>query len=248
MISLLYLRDEDKYLPPLITLCGVDGVGKTTQVKLLTEYFTSKGVKVKFVWVRNPHAIAFIVWKIFSKFGFKRPPLKRTLDKKIWIILEFTSILFKVIIGTYLPLVLGYKLIGERHIVDSIVSIAHYFLRDPSFINGKMARILLNLIPKNSLIIYLDADEKEVAERRIRRKSTWDRHLLHCSRKRFFLILHGIKMQRILYRSLIRVINDSKVFTNKGIHAYTINTTSKNIREAFNCVLDCIERYIEERA
>lgn len=243
-----YSSSKDKYLPPLITFCGVDGVGKTTQVKLLTEYLTSKGVKVKFVWVRNPHAIAFIVWKIFSKFGFKRPPFKRTLDKKIWIVLEFTSILFKVIIDTYLPLVLGYKLIGERHIVDSIVSIAHYFLGDPSFINSKTARILLSLIPRNSLIIYLDADEKEVTKRRIRRKSTWDYLLLHCSQKRFFLVLRGIKMQRILYRSLIRIINDSIVFANKGIRAYSINTTSKDVGETFNCVLNCIERYIEKRA
>jgi len=60
---------------------------------------------------------------------------------------------------------MGRVVIAERYLIDSIVSIA-YSLNDPNFTSSFIAKTMLCLIPKNSILIHLDSDYEEIERRR----------------------------------------------------------------------------------
>jgi KaiC/GvpD/RAD55 family RecA-like ATPase len=79
--------------------------------------------------------------------------------------MEFISIIPKIFIEIYLPLLIGEIIVTERYLIDSVVSIA-YALDDDKFDSRFVAKMLLRLIPKNSVLIHLDSDYETVRKRR----------------------------------------------------------------------------------
>jgi thymidylate kinase len=60
---------------------------------------------------------------------------------------------------------MGNVVIAERYLPDSIVSIA-YTLNNPDFDSCFVSKTMLRLIPRNSILIYLDSSYEEVKKRR----------------------------------------------------------------------------------
>ena len=51
----------------LISIYGLDGAGKTTQVNLLAKELRKLGFKTKIVWIKSSHTLAFLLIKLFEK-------------------------------------------------------------------------------------------------------------------------------------------------------------------------------------
>jgi len=85
--------------------------------------------------------------------------------KRPWKILELTSLLPAVIYRVLLPLLLGYVVICDRYVVDTLVTLS-YFLKEPKLVSGTSAKLLVKLIPKNSLLIHLNADTDIILQRK----------------------------------------------------------------------------------
>jgi len=83
----------------------------------------------------------------------------------VWPYLEFASLLPLVLRRVFLPLSLGYSVVAERYVVDSVVTIA-YIVGDPTFVESKLARIMLRLIPPGTVLVYLRADYATILRRR----------------------------------------------------------------------------------
>jgi len=88
------------------------------------------------------------------------PPLRA-----LWAWIEFLSVLPLVLVRVYLPLMLGYVVIAERYVFDSVVAIS-YILGDNGFTHSWRARTLLRMIPKDALLVYLRSDYQCILLRR----------------------------------------------------------------------------------
>lgn len=161
----------------LIHFFGPDGAGKTTQVNLLIDFLGKKGIPARKIWMRSPHTGAYILWKFFDKIGFYRimwnvfdigikiPAVDRDPKlKTFWCVLEFFSVLPHILRANYL-MSRGYVLVAERYILDTIVTVA-FFVNDINFLKTKLARILMRLIPKGTVLIFIDASFEAILKRR----------------------------------------------------------------------------------
>ena len=165
-------------VPRLIAFFGPDGTGKSTHAEILVNHFKSHKNKVRKVWIRAPHTLAYLFSRFFVKIGFYRivsnsfgrqvkiPAVHTSRSFRLfWPMIELVSVLPLVLFRVYIPLFLGYTLVAERYLVDTVVTIA-YFINDPSFLQGHTAKLLLCFIPKNTVFIHLDSDYSTIMERR----------------------------------------------------------------------------------
>jgi len=167
-----------------VAFFGPDGAGKTTHVDLLLTFYREKGMKARKAWIRANHTLAFVVSRFFVRLGYYRVapnPMRRPLAdpawgrafvatllppiRRVWPLIEFMSVLPLVILRVLLPLHLGYAVVAERYVIDSVVAIA-YITGDPTFPRRSLGRALLRLIPRNSVMIYLRASYATILERR----------------------------------------------------------------------------------
>jgi thymidylate kinase len=163
---------------PMIHFFGPDGAGKTTQVARLAAYLESVGIPTYKTWVRSPHTLAYVAMVSLYRLGlrhplynpagqeFSRPRIdgNRTVQT-LWIALELLSVAPVVVREAIIPRLRGRTLVAERYLLDSVATIA-YFLQDETFIDSWPARLLYRLVPRNTLLVYLDADYANVLDRR----------------------------------------------------------------------------------
>jgi hypothetical protein len=124
------------------------GSGKSTQARLLAAYLASRGFKVKVVWVKSFHTLAYVLSRLYQKLSPRsvelnmyghiiriKPLCQGKLRRPIWAWIEFISIAPKIFIEVYLPSLVGKTIVAERYLIDSVVSIA-YALDDDKFDSG----------------------------------------------------------------------------------------------------------------
>jgi len=93
------------------------------------------------------------------------PILRNRFSKFLWSIAELAGIVPVVLLQVYLPLLLGFTVVAERYVVDSVASIA-YFLGDDRFDRTWQARLLLSLVPRKTLFVFIDAHYSTIVSRR----------------------------------------------------------------------------------
>lgn len=161
-----------------VSIFGPDGSGKSTQARILANYLSSRGFSVKIAWIRSYHTVACILSEFIARLSPHAVTLNTHGDvirlnrisagsagRLMWTLIEFASLLPLVIFRVYLPLSMGNVVIAERYLPDSIVSIA-YTLNNPDFDSCFVSKTMLRLIPRNSILIYLDSSYEEVKKRR----------------------------------------------------------------------------------
>lgn len=100
-----------------------------------------------------------------SPITMSPPRLKGRFSHFLWSVIELLGIVPVVIFQVHVPLFLGWVVVAERFVVDSIASIA-YFLGDPDFSNSWQASFLLGLVPKRTIFVFVDADYATILQRR----------------------------------------------------------------------------------
>lgn len=150
-------------IPRIIIFFGPDGSGKTTQAGLLSDQLKSRGFSVKQIWMRSLHTLAFLISRIAQQFlklndvyEFRS---KYVRHSNLWYLVEFVSIIPVILFRVYLPLLRGHIVVADRLVIDWIVSVA-YWTHNPPFINSHWADFALTLIPKDAIMIYIDAEYK----------------------------------------------------------------------------------------
>jgi len=232
--------------PHVIHFFGPDGAGKSTQADILVNMLSRQGFRVKKYWVRSPHTLAFVLWRIFVRIGFYRsipnpygvtvklPAVDRNpVLRYFWQIVEFISIV-PVIVRSYIYLLSGYRLIAERYILDAATTIA-YFINDIDFIRGRTSKLLFQLIPKSTAFVFLDSDYDAIY---IRRAPSIDpRKYSNEVRNNYSLTSKGsleppdfIEFQRKAYKILA-----------KSFDSLTIDTSELSIEETSHRILQYLE-------
>jgi len=169
--------NREQHYPRVVVFFGPDGAGKSTQAQLLIWYLKSRGYRTRIAWMRGRHSLAFILAQFFTRLGYyrvlKSPSgvIYRVFDphlmpklRRVWAFIEFASVLPWIIQRVYLPKVLGYTVVAERYVVDTVVYLSYWL--GPDFVRGFLTKVLLNFIPRGSLLIHVDAETKILLRRR----------------------------------------------------------------------------------
>jgi thymidylate kinase len=222
-------------LSKLIYFLGPEGVGKSTQITLLYKLLRDRGKKVKIAHVYSKHLwnyliIKFLFWVGRYKYehyydGTRFKDIDETLWLRIYKILLLSEILTTIILAfirVFIWLWLGYYVLAERYLIDTISFIVYQCLKTDQKFNTRSSDIisksltLLKFIPRKTLILILDAKYNTLLNRYRRRNTPLENEEY---------IVFQRKVGRILARYYI---------------FHYINTEGKSIAEVF----DEIKRYV----
>lgn len=173
--------------------------------------------------MRSPHTFAYLISCFLIKIGFYRIVFNPFGGKKklpavhinralrlFWSITEFAGVVPIILLRAHIPMKLGYAVIAERCLVDTIVNIA-YHIGDIGFLHGRMARVLIYLFPRKTLFIYFDSNYKTLVERRGKNVEAYSL----------------IKFQRDCYKLMEKMLNATRIDTSN----HDVNQTSNIIKE-----------------
>jgi dTMP kinase len=198
----------------VIAICGVDGSGKSTQVKLLEKYLSQKGFKVKRVWFRwvaflsYPFLalcrfLGYTRWRTVARSNVKYAERRFYLNKalaKVWPWLFAIDTFINFIFRIKFRKILGYVILCDRFIPDVLVDLMCE-TRDFRLPRRVVGRILLSLVPGDSKLVIVDVREKTAY-----------------TRKNDIPSLVYLKERRKLYLYLARVLNIPIVNGEMKIH------------------------------
>jgi thymidylate kinase len=157
----------------MIYFFGSDGTGKTTHADLISLHLRMKGFRTWRASLKQHHTLSYLFLKLLTHKEHEGQAINyygfySELSCKIktpWKILELVSLLPAVIYRVLLPLFLGYIVICDRYMLDTLVTLS-YFLKEPKMISGKLAKLLVKLIPQNSLLVYFETDTDIILKRK----------------------------------------------------------------------------------
>jgi len=208
-------------------ISGVDGSGKSTIAKMLTQYLTRRGFKVCYTWFRWRAFLLYALY-VYSRIRGLYRPVKRFDGSYIRIhFIEADQVLVKLYpyILT-LDLVLAYLLqrfmflvrrcdiiIYDRGPIDVLVDL--YYLKYR--VRQKLEKILMEFYVSFSLkiasnVIVLTAKESVIARR-----------------KRDLVGLTEIKTKNVLYIALSKILN-----------VCLFDTSFKAIKDTFKNIVACL--------
>jgi len=166
-------------LKPLIVLFGPDGCGKSTNAKILASYLEENGIKVHVSWISSHHLLAYLVRRVFIALGAyvwekdgTLVPTKNLswgvvntkIGKKIWLYIEFLSLILIIILKVQIPRILGKVVVVERYIPSSIVDLT--YMLGESVLYTFPLKLLLKMAGKNSIFVFLCCDWNTHKKRR----------------------------------------------------------------------------------
>jgi thymidylate kinase len=162
-----------------ILVVGLDGAGKTTHARKLMEELAMQGIRTRYVYMRGYGRVflAFPFLVLSRLLGFTKVHVlgekNRVSEYRFFINKAFRtlwpwvslvdSLLYSIVFR--LTSLLSDRLtISDRSVIDTLVDIIADTRDRYSF--KHYGRYFLNLIPKNSVVILLDVDERTALERK----------------------------------------------------------------------------------
>ena len=162
----------------LICISGPDGVGKTTQIKMIIQDFNKRGFSTKYVWLRFNNLLALPVLMIIKISGRNREKeledgkrigfydLKDTKLLKIGY--EFSLLLdlwLAAIFKISIPRILGKTVVCDRFALDTMIDIS-ISIGNQEFYATSIGKMFLRLIPSDCTMIVMIADDESLRARR----------------------------------------------------------------------------------
>ncbi|MEM2704257.1 MAG: hypothetical protein QXR45_13990 [Candidatus Bathyarchaeia archaeon] len=188
----------------LIYFFGPDGTGKTTHADLIAASLKLMGFRVWRAKIKHHHTIVYLILKLMEKgnynvqminyYGFHEELTHKI--RSVWKIIEIASFFIALMYRVYLPALLGYIVVCDRYVLDTIVTLS-YFLKEPNFVLSTYAKVLVGLIPKNSFLFHLDADTNTIMFRKLDEPLTYE--LIEYYRRIYTLLLkaYSLKAEKI---------------------------------------------------
>ncbi|MGB9826903.1 MAG: hypothetical protein ACPLSM_00085 [Thermosphaera sp.] len=206
----------------MIYFFGPDGTGKTTHAEHVASYLRRKGCRVWRTGVKHHHTLAYLLLKLLSGKNPDGLPLSYygfndELKQKIrtpWKMLELISLLPAIFYRVLLPQLLGYIVICDRYLLDTLVTLS-YFLNDQELITGTYARLLTLMIPKHAVLFYMNANTETILQRK----------------KDEPLTSKLVEYYKLAYQIIIRQVK---------LKVVTIDTSNAKIEDVKNLVLQHI--------
>jgi thymidylate kinase len=165
--------------PKLLCITGIDGVGKTTHVNLLLQYYNNNSIKCEYRWLRFHHFFSLPLLAVsrllgytrLSKLGNKQKCSYHEFYKSKTIsflypwILFLDTIIFTMLL-VYIPIVLfRINIVCDRFIYDTLIDLS-IALKDDELYRKPIAKLFIMLMPKKSKIIMLNLDKSMIFSRR----------------------------------------------------------------------------------
>lgn len=161
-----------------IVFSGLDGSGKSTQAKLLEDFFQKYNVSYNYIWLRSPNQLSIpliILFKLLRISHSKKTKSGKMIGvtnlenhkifQKIWKKTLFSDLKF-VIKHKIEPLLTTSKIpIIDRFIIDTLVDLA-IDTNDDSVID-ELGNQFLSLLPKYSKLFFLDITPQLSYERNL---------------------------------------------------------------------------------
>jgi len=155
----------------IITVSGLDGAGKSTQIQKLIQNFEIEGFKTRYVWARGGYTPGFEVFKRCLRFLFnkKLPPpghsnardrgLKSPIIRRIWLFVAIIDLIF--LWGFYVRICSFFNVIVvcDRYIDDTLLDFKKNFPAS-SVDEGIMWRVLkfVSPSPDNSFLFWIPVE------------------------------------------------------------------------------------------
>ena len=162
---------------PIICIIGPDGVGKTTQARLLQKKFERDGTPHKYVWLRRNHKISLPLLAFARVIGLSRVKQLKNGGKIVYhdfnklrpvaFLYQFTlfvDILLSLLVKVHIPLLLGKSVICDRFIYDTLVDLV-VSTKNPELFDETIGRLFVTLIP-NTKTIMLKAQMETLRNRK----------------------------------------------------------------------------------
>jgi hypothetical protein len=202
-------------------ITGCDGIGKTTQARLLVDYLRRQGQRVRHVWLRFPFFLSapFLVYARLRKLSWQEQHegkrygywdfSRSWLMKRIfpWILL--VDAILAASWNVYIPRLFGWYVVCERFVLDMLADLS-IGSHEPGFTSGALGNMFFHLIPPVSRVIVLDLDKETILSRRP--DLAYD---------------HTLDEKLIFYRSIAEIRNIPLIKTNAPVE--TVNEQIKGL-------------------
>ncbi|MEG9193764.1 MAG: hypothetical protein V6S10_00325 [Candidatus Methanoglobus sp.] len=213
----------------LISFSGIDGSGKTTLARSLTEELSKRGLKCQYIYGRLRPLVAqiFILAgriflkkkdKSFSEFSSDKRKFvkKHTLLSRIYMKVMLLDYLLQLFFKVTLPYMFGKNMICDRYVYDTIINDFAVDMGLSIFETSRLIERLFKVAPKPTIAFLIDVPE-EIAFKRKSDIPSLDylreRRRLYLSIKDDFgiLVLDGSKDLKEVKESLFKVLAELKI-------------------------------------
>jgi dTMP kinase len=218
-------NEGDKVMYKVVIVSGIDGSGKTTQIKLLERYLRHRGFKVKRIWFRWVAFVSYPIlalcrilgytkWRVIERSGVRYAERRFYLNKtlaRLWPWFYAVDVLIHTIFKIFIWISLGYIILIDRFIPDILIDLM-YETKDYQIPRRLVGRLLISLIPKKSRLIIIDVNENTAY-----------------NRKHDIPNINYLKERRRLYLYIAKTLS------------IPVISGEKNVLEVYKTVLGCLK-------
>lgn len=160
----------------LIVLSGIDGSGKSTQIELISDWFSNKSKKFKVLWARGGYTPGMEFLKSLTRviLGKKNIPsgesknrtkkLNNKLIGNLWISLSIIDLIFFWCFYIKILKYFGYNIICDRYLIDTSFDFERNF-KHINFKSNIFWKVLNKMIPEPDFHFVLLISESESQKR-----------------------------------------------------------------------------------